>query len=645
MGESLFSNQVEIQLTNLDFPLIKKSHDDRIFKHVTFPSDSDVTLRLKMINHNSKLESEFYQKVIPLVDWDPLHDKLRIKAVLSTSVNGVQESYWVTQKHFDYHASSHNQYRVRGVSKQGYQSDWMYSELRDEHNDLIVYEMLYDLLDLVDSIQDKNLSYLIDHSVNDTLHLFIDSFHIKHDKSYGIDEEIFQVIQEWFAVFKTQLKESFYEHVMVSPQALAELAKKYDLLDFFHQLERADFFALLLESYLEEYCENIVQQVNYEILVSHPDRQEVLLEAFCEFDIKDTLIKIIYSFDLSDHFIEHFNDMVKLLSDPTVYEFLSYNTKEEISNFFRTAVKELFIPLNILDRRGAELFIETEDKSLLDISSEVVQYDLTKDGELYSHLLLYDIFEILKEQNQHQFDFKIYLIDKMLGIFEKSSLSLYLEYNPMEFLTLFTHIVEKFTLETLPYFAENEQQVLQWKEEIKQQSTIQHSFKEHYQLTLHEISTMIHSLKLNNRETKTIQIMDFLDLTPEQKKEKIDHMFAQLHENIEFYETDHKRIKDFKNVLLKDKSVFLNNKLLFKFAENVLVKSNSDYKIIYQNHVFEKFNEFYKDHKEQMIQSGLLDKYIKKDIDEVKVYVGEISHEWPLGKFILGSNTLKGNKA
>jgi len=156
---------------------------------------------------------------------------------------------------------------------------------------------------------------------------------------------------------------------------------------------------------------------------------------------------------------------------------------------------------------------------------------------------------------------------------------------------------------------------------------------------------MIHSLKLNNRETKTIQIMDFLDLTPEQKKEKIDHMFAQLHENIEFYETDHKRIKDFKNVLLKDKSVFLNNKLLFKFAENVLVKSNSDYKIIYQNHVFEKFNAFYKDHKEQMIQSGLLDKYIKKDIDEVKVYVGEISHEWPLGKFILGSNTLKGNKA
>jgi hypothetical protein len=281
MRESKFSTQV-IQ-PFYSFPVqARENHHDRLFKHVTFTEDdADVKLRITSMNNNWSAQHSVVAKRVSLkeTDWSRESDKVRLKAFFSLPVDGVKESYWVHQHHADYgEAEELNQYRVRSVSNEGYFSDWVYSELRDKNNDLIVYEMLHDLLDVLLYMNDDDLEYRLAMMVQDVFsEIMIDGRDRKKGKTQDIkyileadeqkrlqandeyvflsdDESSFQEsayskLSELSSIFSRLIKSSVTETIGSSLEEFTEFMQTYRILDRIRMNEQ-DILSVILESVL-----------------------------------------------------------------------------------------------------------------------------------------------------------------------------------------------------------------------------------------------------------------------------------------------------------------------------------------------------------------------------------------------------------
>ncbi|OXB94764.1 hypothetical protein [Parageobacillus galactosidasius] len=675
MLESNFSKQVVVPFLNQSFPIEQQKREDRLLRSITFPSDTQTALRLHAINHNYKVVSTIERRTInlhiPEDEWNAETDKLRIKAYLSIPVDGVRESHWVTQHHVDYGmVQSHNQYRVRGVSTQGYLSDWVYSEIRDDENDLILYELLYEIIDTLQAINDKDVTYLLDYALEDMFNTIFSSGKPIPSTSFALNDEIKTKINELLQVFSAIFTSSFKEDVFASPKEFTEIARTYKLLEKYQET-KTDFLALLIEHYLEEKYEELIKKVDLEVFLKNDEEMQVLLQSMYEFDIKNELIRSLHDIEPHDRFVTSLNDAVELISEPIVFEQLKTTPKETIEQFMRLAFQELYIPLLIMDKRAVELTHELFDESSFESKGDIVEIDTINEEDVYKLLLVYDVLELLmNDLVDPEMDFHIQFIEKIIQTANQEQLSLFIEYSPIEFIEWMTNIRESFQTKYLSLANSLSYQI---NAQIKENTNIKHS-SSMYSL-LHQVNTQIdddselHFLKgtVSLKDVYMAKIKEFNEL--KEKLEFPSYQFEFILKILEsaFNQTNLSKVESDHNLsLTSEEDYFIQeNKKKFhhKLAQKILMNehiinhSNKWFvslKESLKSYPIESFfntwnlnpaslyNELLLEKKELEIHQDLEDAFIMSGEEVVRYMLGEIGGGWPLGQFVLGINTLKG---
>jgi hypothetical protein len=698
MLESNFSKQVVVPFLDQPFPIEQQKREDQLFRSITFPSDTQTALRLHAINHNYKVVSTIEKRTInlhiPEDEWNPETDKLRIKAYLSIPVDGVRESHWVTQHHVDYGmAQSHNQYRVRGVSTQGYLSDWVYSEIRDDENDLILYELLYEIIDTLQVINDKDVTYLLDYALEDMFNTIFSSGKPLPSTSFALNDEIKTKINELLQVFSAIFTSSFKEDVFASPKEFTEIARTYKLLEKYQEA-KTDFLALLIEHYLEEKYEELIKKVDLEVFLKNDEEMQVLLQSMYEFDIKNELIRSLYDIEPHDRFVTSLNDAVELISEPIVFEQLKTTPKETIEQFMRLAFQELYIPLLIMDKRAVELTHELFDESSFESKGDIVEIDTINGEDVYKLLLAYDVLELLmNDLVDPEMDFHIQFIEKIIQTANQEQLSLFIEYSPIEFIEWITNIKENFQTK---YLSLMNLLSCQMNTQIKEDTQVKKS----------SLMSLL-QYPINTQIKEDIGVKNSLSVYPLTHQVNIqmdaDHKLNILKETTTLKDACMAKINEFHALKEKVKSPFYQMEFIVKTLEsafhqinttniesgyNLSLISEEDYfiqtnkerfhhelvqKILMNEHIINNLNKWFVFFKESLksypmelfsntwnlnpsslynelclekkeieIDQDLEDEFIMSGEEVVRYMLGEIGGDWPLGQFVLGINTLKG---
>lgn len=677
MAESLFSQQVVQPYLN-DFPHFKEAHDDRLFKHITFhEKDEDLKLRLTVVDNHGiarNQTSRVTQKVVPtkLEIVDPSDEVFRVKAVLSKQDHGLSESHWVTSKHVepDY-ATTHNQYRIHGVSKEGWKGDWVYSELRDEENDLIVYNMIYDVLDLLLTVHDDQVDFLMDYVVSDTFKQVLREMTPEFARSLEFDEvqvhsvqelmemlatksthnpqeEMVSKIGENFMALADELKKDFKENIMSSPKEFSELLRVYKCVDQYRE-KQVDFVQLLIEIFLEERYEDIVKNADIEVILQNDEESGIYLNGRYEFDIKGELITAIYNASPDDHFVTSLNDAVELISEPVVFEKLTYDYDEEFAQFIRIALRELYVPMLAIDRHLLELKTDLEDEHMSDTMASIVEFDIIGDeGESIKHLLMFDVIEAIIKgdmdpDNQTYTDF----IDHMLNLTNDAKKHVLVEHFSDEVLEVFLNMGESFRQSyTKEVFTRNESQSISLADTVSSHETIPtRSFKDSYRTIMNELHNCISLTDYKNiKENQETGIIDLMvqefnkfkhavqesirTATAEDAQNRTVMMPQILAEGVPFTQGE----------LVQDK---LTNPTAGLQTDMPLLQDDAYYNLFKHNlrtpHRFPLIDRKYVE-----VQHNLRDFYLIEGEEKVHYALGEMGDGWPISVFKVGTNTLKG---
>ena len=712
MGEFLFSN--EIGIAYHEFPdSFQKTHDDRLFKHVTFQeTNSDVQLRVHPVDHNWQTLEGSQQKSVILSDtnWDPLTDKLRIKTVLSVDIEGVQESFWLHQHQINYtEAQSLNQYRIRGVDPSGIKSDWVYSKLRDEDNDLVVYELLHDLLNVLMQTKEEDLEVALEAYTEDVLtHIFLNQLPQEKALSYqsiqelqyatSIDaQEAYDILQQLNKMTKEEkqtkiselssiigniMKKSIIDTFTSSPEELFTFAKVYKLFDHVN-MKKDDFLATFIEYYLEEQMDSIVKQTNLEVFLQNDEKLTLLLQSAFAFDVQHELISHAYQITFNDRFVTLIQDTVKLFTEPFVYEALTSEQNEEISQFLRMAIQELYLPCRILEERGALIETDLFDQHHQEPASDVVEYDTilhdSNTNEIYTmkQLLLKDLFEFVVEQEEATDDVYAYLLDHILNMINFPNISLYLDYHPVEFLEIVANIKESFTHAYQTWKALYSKSITVNLKEAQSLKPLYNSdsIQKAYQIKTKEIYA-IEKEKKNEKQQETIySILQELHESQNQaihykqeaflstawnEKSEINSVKKQhdaQNEKVNIQCNSSSQINSYKKTFIKNATTYLALHDLLNYVDQKKQKIIYEhdhldmsflYMVIFQQQPKDSMQNIWNESQEIDIDADRQDSFytsIYTQLQEkIDVVLGDLGEGWPLGVFVLGENTLEGDE-
>ncbi|MCY8466544.1 hypothetical protein [Bacillus atrophaeus] len=675
--ESLFSHQVSQQyVLNEEFPLYKKVLDDRIFRHITFLEDNpDQKVRLRTVDHNGRSQNE--TSIITLktinVEVDDSEAKLfRLKTVLSEEDHGVSESYWVSEKHVSpCPSTAFNQYRLRGISKEGLKSDWVYSNIKDDKNDTIIYNMLYDVLDIMLNAYDDQMDLLMDHMISDTFLELIKTMNpnlfknIESDEIHKLkmnevvaaylnelqsnaNEKLLAKLGEKFLLLGSVLKEELKETVLSSPDEFAELYRIYKAVDQYKE-KNTDFLTLLVEIFLEDRYEEIEQNVNVEALLQNEEEMGVFLQGSFDFDIKSELIAATCNASLDDRFVSGVNDAVELLSEPLFYDQLVYGKDEEIEKFLRVAMKDLYAPMLAVEHHIVTLESDLQDNHRQDKNDYAAGYDLTDtNGYEIRNMIFFDFIEaLIKGDLEIKSDFHLTFIDSIIHRKNDLKKSIVLDYGFEEILKVFLNIGETFRQSYLSVTGrKNEQLTVNAIEEKNLILTSTSStFKESYSNVFSELHNILSVKKTDKiQENKNTYIFDEITEQYMAFKKAINELISASLKD----EAHSSNVQDYFHFVLNkylqlEEVAIRNDITLEEMVKDSSVLQQEDHYYNLFKHYLRNPNKFPILDKRFVQLSHELKDYLLIDWkDEVQYALGDMDNGWTLGIFKLGVNTLKG---
>lgn len=673
--ESLFSAQVTQPFLHESFPIQPhEAHDDRLFRHIVFPEDSDdLTLRVRAINRNHVTEAIVAQKHVQthLVFEDAHNEIFRVKAVLSTPDHGIDHSHWVTSKRLEAQSSlAHNQFRMRGVSNQNWKSDWVYSEIRDQENDLVIYNMLHDVLDLLLSVHDDQIDYLMDYIVSDTfaqilkekLPSFSTSLEPEEFQAATIEEllslflnrqeanpneKVVTQLGENFLALADELKKEFRETVMASPKEFTDMYRTYKLLDRYSESQK-DALNLIMEIFLEDRYEKLAQKTNIEVWLQNEEEMGIYLNSSYEFDIKSELISALCSASLNDSFVTKLEDAVQLISEPVVVESLIYQQDETVAKFLRLALMEVYAPLVAADSRLLELEHELFDQHESAPTGSIVEFTTIDDEEEKRNMLLFDVVETLfKGDLELESEYETYLLDRVLKLAIDEKKSLLIDYHLEEYMGLLLDRGESFRLSYVNQFKNPTDTISMGLLELAHagHSKESPSLKESYRTAFSD-AYVLASKKVGQAAHDSVRI-SALELLFHQ----YESFKKSVNERMQASPTDSAiaRSKDKQTGAFEELASVMED--LAK-CENVLSDHHfqEEATMVPHDMYFNLFKHFLRDPNKypileslrQELSHDLADKYFMDGTDRVQYALGNMGEGWPIGVFRLGVNTLKG---
>ncbi|KAF2421683.1 hypothetical protein [Bacillus subtilis] len=675
--ESLFSHQVSQQyVLNEDFPLYKKVLDERIFRHITFlEDDPNLKVRLRTVDHNGRSPNEtsiILQKTINIEIDESDAELFRIKTVLSEEDHGVSESYWVSEKRVaPDSAASFNQYRLRGVSVEGIKSDWVYSSIKDDKNDTIIYNMLYDVLEVMLNAYDDQLEMLMDHVITDTflelikttspnLYKSLESderYQLKmdevvsaysHELQNKSEEKLFNQLVEKFVLLGSVLKEELKETVFASSEEFSELYRIYKAVDQYQE-KNTDFLTLLIEIFLEDRYEQLEKNVNVEALLQNEEEMGAFLKGSFDFDIKSELIAATCNASLDDRFVSGVNDAVELLSEPIFYDQLVYKKDEELEKFLRLALKDLYAPMLAVEHYIVTLESELYDHHKQSKNDYAAGYSLINtDGHEIRNMIFYDFIEaLIKGDMEIKNDFHLTFIDSIIHQKNDLKKSIILNYGFEEILNVFFSIGETFRQSYLSLNNKSYEEVAVnlIEENNLIMANLNSTFKESYTAMFSELNSILSVIKTDViHENDYVSLIDEIAEQYKAFKKAVDEFLsASLNDHV--FSSD---IKD-NTELTVNKKLHLSDMATknITFQEDMI----KEYEILQQeDHYYNLFKHYLrnpnkfpiKDKRFVQFYHELKDYLLMDWKDDVQYALGDMDNGWTLGVFKLGVNTLKG---
>lgn len=641
---------------NLPFPLVsKEANVDRLYRTVMFPTEEDMLIRIKAVDINNKEISTLNQKrvnlQIPASEFDPEKHRYRIRAKLSMAIDGVKESHWVTQQHKnDLQAESFNHFRIRGVSHEGIRSDWVYSNIKNFQNEDILFQLLHDVLDIVLQTNDDHLEHLIETVMYDAMHLLYRDDKPDLQNERVSNEYIEAAITEIVRLLASDIHQGLKEKLTSSVQEFTEFLRAYKVMDRF-EMENTDFIALLLEAFLDDQLDKIVEKANFEAILRNDEETAVLLQDEFLFGIRGSVKKVLYGMELKDHFVTTMNDAVKLISEPSVYEQVVYKSNETYFNLFRKMIEEIYLPLLVLDVHTAELETDIEDQTDIYTNDSLVEYDFLLDDGIHRHMLLYEVMELILEDADEQFkELTMDLLDHILTPPIERKLAIWMDYAPVEWIEFMYRIKERVqATNTTDKTSHGYAVVSQIHEELIEESTQRRSHFSHlFHSLMQELVDIINIYRdSDQKEALIAQVIDSFvqEAIQEDTVQQEKHVIAST-DDIRFSYVKNKFMqKALQKVLFFDSAYAAPTITERDGSEVVQPGVEMDYFNVYKPNVKDSIHALKKDAWEGEVQPGLFDIYslMQKD-DYVDYLLGDYGGDVPLGVFRLGINTLSGKE-
>jgi hypothetical protein len=678
------------------FPVdFKERHHDRIFKQVSFPGENG-TYRLRTINAGLRTESTVVQKHVNLnIPMDSVDGQLfRVKAVLNTPIHGVEESYWLTLHHTDYTdvVQPLNQYRIRGVSNEGWKSDWVYSELRNDRNELLVYEMLYDLLDILTTVRDGEIETLLSLFAEDAFksymvkderimyfaeltaaerldHQIQERTETEGNRRFDFSEDVVTKMHELFATIGKLLGYEFKESFMASPKEFSEILKMYRLKDRFMK-NPGEMVSMIVEVFLQEYLDKIVRRASIEVLAENGENKEIYLEGNYDLDVKGELLRSAYHIMPHDNFVMSANGTVQLIIGPVVWETVDYGylesaiedlkffkkeiteilttePSEQISMFMRLFVEEGFFPYLLADQRLAQLSIDLSDEvqKLNAKNDNIVEYDLYGYDYNNRFMFIFDIARnLIRGDGSHYEDYFVSLLDHLARRMTEEK-HILLDYCFSEFIEVLAEMGERIEAGY---------------------KKINRAYSDSVMVEANELTPSMEDMinPLVQSEATSVFIEDQYRVVPAAESfiyDKLDLLFGEQHhtsstpsvnaydlfsfasfETHEMRNTLRNSLSEYYSLLPVERTGYrLKDKHQFSESLNVDLMDG-----LYPNYLpqlKDPYARSIQEAKDIKILPDLKDKYVIPGRERVQYALGDgFDKGWPLGTFKLGVNTLKG---
>lgn len=437
------------------FPLLLHANqEDRQWKQITIPAtDPHATFRLQAVNRNQEKETALVRKHVPTsIYLEQSYDlPFRIQSVLSQALHGVTNSSWVVaeKRHSD-PVRAFNQYRLRGVSKEGFKSQWVYSELRDVQNDLLLYEMLYEVMDQLIGIQDQSIDFWMDYVVSDlfikllndhapllatqinpeekVMKTILETLHVKQSGDVSPQDKAWVALGEALQVVSDSLKEEWQEQVVSSMEEFALLMKKYQLFERYQE-KAQDALSLLLTIFLEDQIEAVSQKSNLEVYVQNLEESGIYLTGVYDLRILMEHVTAVNHPSLDERFVSKFNDAVQLLSEPIVYEMVTTHSKEEVTRALRMVIIDLWGMLQTMDQTWTEILTDLSDTHELSMQAGIVEFETITEEVRIRYMLLQDLFvALLSKEDEVELLVPISLLDHVVGAWLDRRMNLQVDY-------------------------------------------------------------------------------------------------------------------------------------------------------------------------------------------------------------------------
>ena len=630
-------------------PVANEKHIDRLYRTISLPEyHPNDNIRIKVLDFERNTVETLNQVKVDLGMDSGYGSRYRVRAKLSMAVAGVRESYWLEQKEEAIAGIDKiNHYRIRGVSDKKLRSDWVYSNVKDDKNDTVLYELLHDILEVLLTANDEDLEYVIDTMAADMMQSIMLEEAPEIQSQFSDDEELSTSIKSASALLSSVMKRDFNENLVSSLQSFVELLRSYNVMDRFEE-KQTDFIYLLLESFLEEKLDNIVKNATYEAILRNDEEIHLLLQTAYELDVKGSLINALYRTNIDDHFVSLVNDTVQLISEPIVYEEIVYKQNETYYNLFKTMLEEIYLPLLVLDQQSVLLESDLKDKHLSRVTETPTEIEYIHDNHIVKESMVRDIIELLI----HDFDkpiqdLTIDFLEHIITPAREHKLSLWIEYAPVELIEYITSISSKTSL-------------------VDSTSRLTISEKKTPDVfeNLHKVDTQKRkslSYQFQSNLGDLIQIVSTSESQPYQQKvimRVLDQYLSQqlIDKNIQndrksiYYQDDvkSKQIKESKIANLFERIWFSDH---LKVDSRNEIHGNIDrlnactqmnYLNVYLPYLMDTHINVRKDNNEVVVHSMPSDIYLMKDIDEVHYTTDSVTGSSPIGEFVLGRSTLQG---
>lgn len=692
MLESMYSEYVEITCLAKPFPVVThRPTDDRLFKHITFEEEeSDATFRLIPIHTGEAKVSTLIQKNIAFED-ESL-GTYRIRGVLSEESFGVTESHWVTHKQSDFEeVTSFNQYRARGISSEGFRSDWVYSDIKDEEGKEVIYNMIHDVIDLLLTANDKQVETYMDYITNDA---FINIIKEKHPSVYqtfnlidskklsmqeilqmilsvnenDIQEDFVSQLGETFTAISKRLSYKFNEELMSSPEEFAQLLSIYKILDQY-QNTNTDFVEMVLQYFLIDSVDELLKKTDIEVILNNDEETGIYLNGEYKLDIKGELIKAVSSLSLDDHFVSKVQDAVQLISEPIIFENIVAQKDESIARYLRLVLHTVYAPLTAMDVRLLELENELDDIHKSSSFSSLIEFTTINEEDYeVRNLLVYDIVEsLIRRDVEPQNASETEILEKIIKLCIDSNLNMWVDYSFEEIVTVLLGMGELFEQEYNKHIrAIEDNTTVHSIDSYSLESTISNPLKETFLLAYKE---MLHIKPENHpfvlKESQRVSLLDTIHTHYETFKHEIKQFVqTNIHEKITHQEDYLEVFKELWPIILQDNILLegiydpnIKEKILLlledaasvidinkysTYAESKRFTEEDTYYNLFKHYLRHPHKYRYLEKLDAEIQHNLRDVFIIDGSDVIQYALGEMENGWSLGLFKLGVNTLKG---